>query len=429
MIKNKRSRVRWQILGLLFMISVVTYIDRVNISIAAKEMIPELGLSSVAMGTVFSAFVLGYALFQIPGGWLGDMWGSRSVLTLAVLWWSVFTFLTAEANNLFWSTFLGILVSLILIRFLVGVGEAAALPNFNRTAANWLAPSERGLGIGVSIGGIGLGSAVTPPLVAWLMIHYGWRAAFYATSGIGIVVAIAWYLFSRDHPHQHPLVNREELAWISQSPTESRPNLSSENLNFTDLLRLRSIWFLTLSYTMLGYVAYIYLSWFFLYLVNVRHFTVLEGSLLGSGPFIAIAVFCPLGGWITDRLTKRHGHSVGRTGVGAAGMFLTSLLIYSGAVAKGPYTAVLILSLGAGILYATVGAYWASTIDFSHKHSGALSGLMNMGANLGGTISPTLTPFIGEKWGWPIALTVAAGAAFLGSLLWFGVKFDKEMEV
>jgi ACS family glucarate transporter-like MFS transporter len=221
------------------------------------------------------------------------------------------------------------------------------------------------------------------------------------------------------------LVNQEELAWITQAPTESQPDLSSGHFIFKDLLRLQSVWFLTLSYTMLGYIAYIYLSWFFLYLVNVRHFTVLKGSLFGSGPFIAIAIFCPLGGWLTDRLTKKYGYSIGRTGVGAAGMFLTSLLIYSGTVAKDPYTTILMLSLGAGILYATVGAYWASTIDFSHKHSGALSGLMNMGANLGGTISPTLTPFIGEKWGWPVALTVAAGAAFLGSLLWLGVKFDK----
>jgi ACS family glucarate transporter-like MFS transporter len=345
-------------------------------------------------------------------------------LTFAVLWWSFFTFLTAESSNLFLTSLSGVLGSLIVIRFLVGLGEAAALPNFNRTVANWLAPSERGLGIGISIGGIGLGSAVTPPFVAWLMVHYGWKTAFFATSGIGIVVATAWYLFSRDHPHQHPWVNREELALIRQTPEEPQTGLSSDHLIFSGLLRLRSVWFLTLSYTMLGYIAYIYLSWFFLYLVNVRQFNILQGSFLAAGPFIAIAVFCPLGGWLTDRLTKKHGRGIGRTGIGAAGMFLTSLLIYSGAVAEGPYTAVLMLSLGAGILYSTVGAYWASTIDFSRKYSGALSGLMNMGANLGGTISPTLTPYIGEKWGWPAALTVAAGIAFLGSLLWFGVRFD-----
>lgn len=423
MTEHKPSRVRWRILGLLFLISVVTYIDRVNISIAGKELMPVLGLSAVQMGTVFSSFVLGYALFQIPGGWLGDRWGSRRILTLAVLWWSLFTVLTAKADHLFSSKLIGVLGSLILIRFLIGVGEAAALPNFNRTVANWLAPSERGLGMGVSIGGIGLGSAMTPPLVAWLMIQYGWKTAFYVTGSLGIGVAGAWYLSSRDDPRKHPGVNQQELDWITRTSGESQSALPAKQ-SMADLLKIRSVWFLTLSYTMLGYIAYIYLSWFFLYLVNVRHFTVLQGSFWASGPFIAMALFCPLGGWLSDRLTKKYGRREGRNGVGGAGMLLTGLLIFSGAMAREPYTAIVLLSLGAGILYATVGAYWASTIDLSHEHSGALSGLMNMGANLGGTLSPTLTPLIGEAWGWPAALTVAAGVALLGSLLWLGVKYD-----
>lgn len=424
MTKHKPSRVRWQIIGLLFLISVVTYIDRVNISVAGKELMPAFGLSSVQMGTVFSSFVFGYALFQVPGGWLGDRWGSRRILTFAVLWWSLFTVLTAEADHLFFSALVGVLGSLILIRFLIGVGEAAALPNFNRTVANWLAPSERGLGMGVSIGGIGLGSAMTPPLVAWLMTQYGWKTAFYVTGSLGLFTAAAWYLFSRDEPQAHPWVNQQELAWITHIPEKSHPPLSAK-LRLADLIKNRSIWFLTLSYTMLGYIAYIYISWFFLYLVNVRHFTILQGSFWASCPFIAMAVSCPLGGWLSDALTKKFGRREGRNGVGGGGMLLTGLLIFSGAMAREPYTAIVLLSLGAGILYATVGAYWASTIDLSPENSGALSGLMNMGANFGGTLSPTLTPLIGQAWGWPAALAVAAGAAFLGSLLWLGVKYEE----
>jgi ACS family glucarate transporter-like MFS transporter len=425
MVKNKRSGVRWRILGLLFLISVVTYIDRVNISVAGKEMMPALGLSSVGMGTVFSAFVLGYALFQVPGGWLGDRWGSRRVLTFALLWWSLFTVLTAFSSNLFFTSLLGVFGALILIRFLIGVGEAAALPNFNRTVANWLAPGEKGLGMGVSIGGIGFGSAMTPPLVAWMMVQYGWKTAFTVTGAIGVIVAGAWYLLARDLPQEHPGVNTEELEWINGDKGPDQGSASS-NLSFADILKKPSVWFLTLSYTMLGYIAYIYMTWFFLYLVNIRHFTVLKGSFLAASPFMAMALFCPLGGWLSDRFTAKYGRTIGRRGVGAAGMFLTSGFIYSGAVASDPYNAILFLSLGAGILYGTVGAYWSSTIDISAKHSGALSGFMNMGANIGGTLSPTLTPWLGERFGWPVALTVAAGAALLGGLLWFGVRFDKE---
>lgn len=424
MVKNKQSSIRWKILAFLFIISVVTYMDRVNISVAGKQMMQSLGLSSVSLGEIFSAFVLGYAIFQVPGGMIGDLWGPRRVLTFAVIWWSFFTTLTSFANVLFQSSFISVFGSLVLIRFLIGMGEAAALPNFNRTVANWFPPSERGVGIGVSIGGIGVGSALTPPLVAWMMLHYGWKMAFYVTGSLGFLIAAGWYLFARDFPHEHHGVNESELNWISQASPPSKVNSGGLPLkSFATLLRIPSVWFLTLSYAALGYVAYIYLSWFFLYLVNIRNFNVLKGSFLAAAPFIAMAAFCPLGGWLTDQLTERHGPKVGRRAVGTIGMFLTSVLIYAGAVASDPYLAILLLSLGAGVLYGTVGAYWSSTIDLSKEHSGALSGLMNMGANLGGTLSPTLTPWLGEKFGWSLALTVAAAAAFLGGLLWFGVQF------
>lgn len=427
----KKNRVRWKVLAYLFLISVVTYIDRVNISVAAKEMMPAFAISPIGMGEVFSAFVLGYALFQLPGGWMGDRWGSRKVLTFAIVWWSLFTILTALANQLIIASFLGVFGSLILIRFLIGLGEAAALPNFNRTVANWFPLSERGVGIGFSIGGIGVGSALTPPLVAWLMVQYGWKSAFYLSGGIGFLVAAGWYLFARDFPDQHPDMSAEELSWINQDSSSiplKTQALKGKKRSWGDLLRHPSVWFLTLSYTMLGYIAYIYLSWFFLYLVNVRHFAVLKGSFLASSPFIAMAIFCPLGGWVTDRLTGRYGPEIGRRGVGVSGMFLTSFFIYYGAVATDPYFAIFLLSAGAGLLYGTVGAFWSSTIDLSREHSGALSGLMNMGANLGGTLSPTLTPWLGEKFGWPIALTFAA-AAFLGGLLWLGVRFDQKESI
>src|SRR2546428_8275211 len=139
------SRTRWKILALLATISIITYVDRVNIAVAGRQIMPAFGLTQLQMGYVFSAFVLGYALFQIPGGWLGDRWGSRKILALAVSWWSVFTILTALAGTLPTVQAIGILGSLMLVRFLIGLGEAAALPNFNRTVADWFPPHERGL--------------------------------------------------------------------------------------------------------------------------------------------------------------------------------------------------------------------------------------------------------------------------------------------
>lgn len=423
------SRTRWAILGLLFLISVITYIDRVNISVAAKDMMPAIGLTPIEMGNIFSAFVLGYALFQIPGGWLGDRFGPRLVLTVAVIWWSIFTVLTAWAPSLPTATVFGTIGSFMLIRFLIGMGEAAALPNFARTIANWFGPHERGFGMGLSIGGIGIGSAITPPLTAWLMLTYNWQTPFYVTGIAGILIGTIWYVLATDHPEQHPHVNQAELKIIKQIANDDAPKCRQKSpIPWCAFALNRSVWLITMSYTCLGYVAYVYLSWFYLYLVNVRDFDVLKGAFFAAGPFIAIAILCPLGGWVSDRCCQVWGITIGRSIVGCFGMASAAAFIATGIQISQSYTAILFLSLGAGCLYFSVGSFWASTIDLSKNHSGTLSGIMNTGGNLGGTLSPTLTPWLAEKFGWTVSLHVAAAIAFLGAMLWIFVKAGEQIE-
>lgn len=413
------SRIRWIILALLFLISVITYIDRVNISVTARQMMPALGLTDLQMGTVFSAFVFGYALFQIPGGWLGDRWGPRRVLALSVIWWSFFTALTAVAAVLPIATLLGTVGSLALVRFLIGVGEAAALPNFARAVANWVGPHERGLGIGITIGGIGIGSALTPPITAWIMVNYGWQTAFYAAGLVGVLIALLWYTYATDRPDQHPQVNAAEAALVESKSVE---DVASAGVPWKAIFRTPTVWWLVLSYTCLGYVAYIYMSWFYLYLVNVRGFDVLRGAYFASAPFLAMTVSCPLGGWVSDRLVRRIGVNRGRAIVCGLGMLLAAISIILGGWIASPIPSILLLALGAGWLYFTVGAFWGSAMDLSKPHAGTLSGLMNTGANLGGTLSPTLTPWLAEQLGWTAALGIAAGVALVGGLLGIVIK-------
>ena len=412
--------VRWVILALLFAISVVTYIDRVNISVTARHMMPALGLTDQQMGFVFSAFVIGYALFQIPGGWLGDRWGARIVLTLALLWWSVFTAWTAMAPASSLAEGLGIMGALALTRFMLGVGEAVALPNFNRMVTDWLPTGERGLGIGIAIGGIGVGAAMTPPITAWIMVNFGWQTAFYLSALLGLGLGVIWWSIARDHPLDHPWVANRTVSTMATTRPTSPPSIPWKALRQTP-----TVWWLVLSYSCLGYVAYVYMSWFYLYLVNVRGFDILRGGSFASAPFVAILIFCPIGGWVTDRLASRHGLTAGRRQAGMAGMLLASYAIGLGAWIDSPYLAITSLSLGAGWLYFSVGAYWASTSDLSKTHAGSLSGLMNMGANIGGAISPTLTPWIAEQWGWPISLGIAALVAAIGGLLWLWIDPGK----
>jgi len=415
-----RTRVRWLTLGLLFAISVVTYIDRVNISVTARHMMPALGLTDQQMGFVFSAFVIGYALFQIPGGWLGDRWGARLILTIALLWWSALTAWTAMAPASPLTGWLGIVGALALARFLLGMGEAVALPNFNRAVTDWLPAQERGLGIGIAIGGIGVGAAVTPPVTAWIMVNYGWQTAFYLSSGLGIALAAVWWLLARDRPADHPWVGQRHAAAGAQAPRAASPAIP-----WAALRRTPTVWWLVLSYSCLGYVAYVYMSWFYLYLVNVRGFDILRGGLFASAPFLAILLFCPIGGWVTDRLVQRHGVTRGRRQAGMAGMLLAGAAIGLGALVDSPYLAIASLSLGAGWLYFSVGAYWSSTSDLSKIHAGSLSGLMNTGANIGGALSPTVTPWIAEQWGWPVSLGAAAAIALIGGILWLKIDPGK----
>lgn len=413
----KATPVRWLILLLLFLTSAVTYIDRVNISVTARHMMPAFGLTDQEMGLIFSAFVVGYALFQIPGGWLADRWGARTVLTGALFWWSLCTAFTAIAASSPLADLFGIIGALFAVRFALGVGEAVAFPSVNRAVANWMPYNSRGIGIGIAIGGLGLGAAITPPLAAWVMVNWGWQTVFYLSTAIGLVMGVLWWTLSRDHPEQHP--------WVRDHQRTTHPNVEDRHtvtIPWRQLGKTPTIWWLVLSYSCLGYVAYIYLAWFYLYLVNIRGFDVLRGGFYSALPFLAMLVGCPFGGWITDRLASRYGVTTGRGVAGASGMALAGCAIILGGFIDSPIFAIASLSLGAGCLYFTVGAYWASTSDLSKAHAGILSGLMNTGANLGGAISPSLTPWIAYHWGWPLSLAFAGSIAVVGAFLWIRIN-------
>ena len=296
-------------------------------------------------------------------------------------------------------------------------------PNFNRAVANWFPLRERGLGMGVSIGGIGIGSAITPPLVAWMMVNLGWQSTFYAAGLAGVLIAGLWGWYATDRPEQHHGVTHAELVHIQGESAGATPSLLLvEPVPWRAFARTPSVWWIVLSYTALGYVAYVYMSWFYLYLVNERGFGVLRGAFFASGPFLAMTVLCPLGGWVTDRVAAALGVNAGRSWVGGAGMLLSGTCIVAGTQIEEPYAAITLLSLGAGFLYFTVGAFWASTIDLAPRHAGTLSGIMNTGANVGGTISPTLTPWLAEHFGWNMSLGFAATIAAIGGLLWLLIR-------
>ncbi len=422
------GKVRWRIVGLIFLVYVLMFVDRINISIAAKHIIPEYGLTDLEFGSIFSAFVLGYALAQIPGGWLGDRFGPRRVMTWAIVWWSTFTAITALAGDLAAMLPFGVVASFAIVRALIGLGEAAAPPSGNRMIANWAAAQERGLATGVTLSGSALGAALTPPLIVWVMVTWGWREAFYVSGAAGVLVALIWYRLTADTPAEHPAVSREERAYIAGDEVPEESTAARRATPWRRLFARRDLWYLTGAYAVLGYNAYFYFAWFYLYLVNERGFSLERGGFYTMAPFLTMAVAGPIGGWLSDRLCQRYGRRGGRCGLGFTSMLLTGVFVYLGAATEQAVAAVVLLSLSTGTLLLGAAAFWATTIDVAQEHAGTVSGLMNMGGNLGGTLSPSLTPYLAEQHSWQAALYVMAALNLIGAVLWLGIHPERQLE-
>src|SRR5215471_6003563 len=241
------THVRYHIIGLLIVVSALTYMDRLNLSIAGKYIQDEFAFSTRTMGWLLSAFVWGYALFQIPGGWLGDKYGPRRVLTIAVIWWSAFTAGTAIAPHLARPGWFAIPASFAAARFMVGVGEASTFPNANKIVAHWTGHAHRALGNSVPFVGIGVGGSATPLLVAWMMRRWGWRTAFYVCGMLGLLIALIWNRYAADRPERHPGVNAAELRMIRSGrdanplSAESKSSLHA-NPPWKEILSSRSVW-------------------------------------------------------------------------------------------------------------------------------------------------------------------------------------------
>jgi ACS family glucarate transporter-like MFS transporter len=396
---------------MLCAISAVSYMERVNVSAVGDFMMRDFQLDQPMMGQLFSAFLLGYALCQYPAGLLADRFGPRRVLGGAVLAWGICTVLTGMVENLVVVSWIGIFPTLLVIRFLLGVFESPTYPAAGRCISRWVGPTGRAGANAIVIAGISVGSALTPPLLAHLATAWGWQMALLCIAGPAFVLAIIWLLYARDEPAQANLSEQARMTW--RETWASAPKL----------LTNKNLWVLTLSYALQNYISYIFVFWFFLYLVQVRHFDMLEGSWLATMPWLLALVTTPLGGVISDELVRRLGYPWGRRLWPLLAMQLAAVLLFLGARAEHPYFAVALLTLCQGLVMSVEGAFWASMTEIAPEQAGAGGGILNMGGNLGGFLSPTVTPIVAAYFGWVAALAIGAGLSVLSALLWFLVTF------
>jgi ACS family glucarate transporter-like MFS transporter len=413
-------------LAWLVILSAVGYLDRTNISIAGIQIGKEFGVGNTQLGWIFSAFLIGYAGFQIPAGLLAKRLGPRIVLALGVIWWGVFTALTACVPP----GIRGAIWLFVFVRFALGAGEALIYPAASLFVERWTPIQERGRANGIIFAGVGIGSGLTPPLVTAIIVLYGWRTSFWFSALIGGAAGLVWYLICRDSPEQHPYAGREERAFI-EAGRNTEPNAPAKaasdaagHINKTPwsrIFRSKSILALTLSYFCFGYIAWMFFAWFYIYLAQARGLDLKSSALYSMLPFMAMTVGCLLGGLVSDWIVRHRGLRLGRCLVPGVSLALTAVLLVLGSRAHDIQFAGITLACGAGALYLSQSAFWAVAADVAGEYAGVVSGMMNMGAQTGSACTATLTPLIAAHYGWEKSFVTAAVLAVLGALAWMAI--------
>lgn len=406
------SRVRYTVLILAVCLAGITYLDRVCISLTAPHMMRDLGLSEVQMSLVFSAFVLSYAIFEIPTGWWGDRIGPRRVLTRIVIWWSSFTIATALAFNY---------ASLVVIRFLFGAGEAGAWPNSAKVISRWFPTAERGTAQGIFFMGAHLGGGLTPMLVTVLLGVMPWRSIFVLFGLIGFVWALVWWSWFRDEPAEHFAVNQAECDSIMMGrAAEDHHRLG--NVPWGRLVRNRSLLALCLMYFTQTYGFYYYITWLPKYLREDRGFGGMQLGFLAGLPLLLSVLADLFGGLTTDWATHKFGLRVGRCVVGGGSLLIAGLAVLAGSRVSDPWRAATLISLGGAMANFLLGAAWSVCLDISGRHAGVVTACMNTAGQVGGVLSPIVAVYAP---GWFASrsspLWIVGGLYLLGAACWFFV--------
>lgn len=385
----------------------MAYVLRMNISVASPFMMTDLNLDKIQMGRVFSAFMLGYALFQVPWGALGDRLGPGRILTWAGLAWVATTVLTGLLPGWIAPAGMASLLTLMVLRFALGASQAAAYPVASRAITAWLPSTSRASSFSALIVAMAFGSAFTPPLVSWAMTNMGWRASFYVCALLALVLTLAW--------------NRVAGAVDGKRETAAEPGAQ---VSWLTTLRDRRVSILSLSYFFNSYVLFVFVFWLYLYLVEQRKMTIMGSGFYTAIPFVLAMAFVPIAGVICDRLSIRLGPTLGRRIVAIVALVGSSTFLVFGVDAANQNVAIAGLSLAVAFLLCTEVAYWSASMDVGGANAGTVGGVMNMAGNLGGVVSTSLVPVLVEWHGWPFAFQSAAALSVVAAALWVFVRME-----
>jgi MFS transporter, ACS family, glucarate transporter len=393
-----------QILPSLWGFAFLSYLLRTNIAVAQQYMARELGLNDLQVGYVFGAFLTGYTLFQVPTGLWGDKFGPRIVLTASALICAATTLLTGlTPGNSGGSAFFS-LAWLLVCRFLLGVGQAATYPVAMTAVADWLSAGKHASFNAVIFTGSTLGAALAPPLVAHIMNALGWRATFYWTGALPVLLAVYWW--SRTKGRTHCATAKHADRGAGTWHLVAQPNVS----------------LLCLSYFLYCYTISIFVYWLFKYLVDVRHLSIVNSGWATGLPWIAATILVPVSGHKSDQLSRRIGALAARRWIAALCLVASAVLVFVGAGTRTIAIALAAIAASVALLFCTEASYWSTSIALARGEAGAAGGLMNSAGNLGGVVSTLLVPVLVHAFGWFVALLSGSACALLATLFWFLIR-------
>jgi ACS family glucarate transporter-like MFS transporter len=418
----KPSAVRWKLLVVIYCACLIAYLDRVNLSITGTNIMAEMGFNKVDLGYTMSAFFFGYALFQIPGAILAEKFGARIMGAIAQMWWSIFTLLTPLA----WG-----LVSFMIVRFMFGVGEAPLYPTIQAFYARWFSTKEKALASAGMLMGTFFAPAIGPWITVQIVANMGWRWAFYLFGIAGAIIAILWYIMSRDTPQEHPNVNQGEIDAINEGRTQTQiAHLAKKELApwGSKFLVNPRFWFVGMQYFVANYIMYLFLSWIPIYLMEARQMTMQKMGLAAAAPWLALTFAVFIGGILSDKLVaKGVSKVVSRSCFAIFGFAFCMLGLYMGANADSEAANLIWLSVSLGTLGFAYIASWAGCQDLGGKFGSSVSAWMNTWGNLAGMFAPVITAYMAVTFGWQQALLLTSVPICIGCVLWLFINPNKPL--
>lgn len=416
---KKATKVRWMFALIFFLIGVIAYMDRANISYIAQPMMEDLNMNKTQFGMLASVFAAGYALMQVPAGIMAEKFGPKKMLTFALVWWSAFTILTGVVKNH------GLLYTM---RFLFGIGEGPMYPSNAVFNTYWFAKSEKGRASSALLAGSYFGPVIAPFVTIAIYQAFGWEAVFFIFGAVGIVIAAIWAIIAKDLPEHHKMVNEAEKAYIMENRDVVQTDKKSAPWGI--FFKRFSFFAIAGQYFVVQFVITLFLIWLPTYLQEEYHVVLKDMKFLAAAPWLMMFILIMAGGTISDAIISRgYSRFRARALIAIFGFIVFAVSLFLSVQTNDMMMNLIYLSLCLGGVGLSMGMSWASATDLGRNFSGTVSGWMNLWGNVGAFLSPMLGGYLVQHYGWDTTFYLMIIPAVLAIVLWFFVKPDQPLIV